>query len=169
MIKSFTLAVLAISGSATELERSEKNCNCVSYPGRISLTSENAIVTAEFDVRGGGTGGEFVKNILSGGEEAWNKWYQGKSATSWVLVDFNGDVRDLTGFAFKSANDVPSRDPKHVDVYAWIEGETDKTQIGSYDLSFDARWETTDEFELNVESVRATKVEFQFYNSNTAI
>ena len=167
MIKTFTLAVLAFSACATD--RAKKTCTCVSYSERIPLTCENTTVTAQFDVQGGGTGKEIVQNILSDGEEAWNKWYQATSATSWVLFDFNGDVRELNAFAFKSANDVPSRDPKHVDISVWLEGETEKTEVGSFDLTFTKRWETTEEFKLNVESVRATKVEFQFYNSQREI
>jgi len=121
----------------------------VEFPKRIKLTNDNTTVTAEFDVKGGGTGREFVKNILHDGEEAWNKWYQGKSKKSWIGFYFDGAVREIAAFAFKSANDYPSRDPEHVDIYAWMPGSKEKKQIGSFDLSFDARWETTDELEMD--------------------
>jgi len=101
--------------------------------------------------------------LLSNGEEPWNKWFQGDSSTSFVTIDFNGTIREITSLAFKSANDCPHRDPDSAQVSAWVEGESEKRELASFELTFDApRWQTL-KFDLP-DSVRVSKVEINFIN-----
>ena len=98
-------------------------------PVRLDLATV-ATVTAEHTVKsGGGTGGEFPKNLVSSGTEIWNKWYEDKSSESWVEVQLPTEVQVL-GFGFKSANDFPHRDPDQVDIYA------DDIFVGRHALDF---------------------------------
>jgi len=130
---------------------------------KLPLTKKDTTVAAQHDVRGGGTRKEFVENILTDGQERWNKWYENKSKTSWVTADFNGQVRELTSFGFKSANDVAKRDPQNVKIFAWFEGETEKREVASFDLAFKKRWDL--QMRDLAAPVRVTKVEFNFTNN----
>ena len=73
-----------------------------------------AKVTAEHHVlMGGQTGMEFPQNLLSPGEEPWNKWYASHHARSWVMVEF-GEHLNFQGIGFKCAGDHPRRAPTEV-------------------------------------------------------
>jgi len=135
----------------------EKKGDMIKFP----LTKKDTKVAAEHDVRGGGTRKEFIENILTDGQERWNKWYENRSKTSWVTADF-GEVRELGAFGFKSANDVPKRDPENVKIFAWFEGETEKREIANFDLAFKGRWDL--QMRDLAGPVRVTKVEFNFTN-----
>jgi hypothetical protein len=75
-----------------------------------------AKVTAQHSVLNGGfTGREFPQNLLSPGEEPWNKWYVAHFPRSWVMVEFQQPL-SFQGIGFKSANDHPRRDPQEVRV-----------------------------------------------------
>jgi len=121
-------------------------------------------VTAQYDVRGGGRKKEYVKNILTDGQERWNKWYERDSKTSWVKAAFNGQAYEVVSVAFKSANDKPARDPENVKVIATLEDGTNK-EVGSFDLKFDGRWDLTQQFFLT-EPVNTKNIEFQFTNTD---
>jgi hypothetical protein len=66
-------------------------------------------LSAAGDVRGGGTGREFLENLLHTSEEPWDKWLHASRA-SWVQADFVHTCR-VQRIGLCSANDVPDRDP----------------------------------------------------------
>ena len=59
-------------------------------------------------MRGGGTGREYPKNLLTKTNkgEGWNKWYETSSKKSYVKINVDDDI-EVRGFGFMSANDVP--------------------------------------------------------------
>ncbi len=87
----------------------ESTAPCRSYfsslPAHLSLAvkTETAVLlkgedierlTAAGDVtKGGGTGREFLSNLLSLGTEPWNKWYHSGVSESWVWMDFKRPMR----------------------------------------------------------------------------
>ena len=74
------------------------------------------VVSAQYTIKDGGASRkEFPKNLLSHGEEDWNKWYEAQSASAFVLIDFDREIAfDCVGF--KSAGNCPHRDPDSVTV-----------------------------------------------------
>ena len=62
---------------------------------------------------GGDTGMEFPKNLINEGEEDWNKWCQIKSNESQIMYKLKQKIK-INGIGFKSANDLPERDPTSV-------------------------------------------------------
>ena len=76
-----------------------------------------AKVTAQHFLKdGGGTGKEFPQNLVSGGEEPWNKWFANSTQRSWVMLEFQQAIT-FNGLGFKSANDCPHRDPEQATVF----------------------------------------------------
>jgi len=75
--------------------------------------SSHALVEAEHSAAGGGgTRGEFPQNLVSDGQENFNKWCVDTHNKSWVKIkrlDFHDEW--INGIGFKSANDCPERDP----------------------------------------------------------
>lgn len=69
-------------------------------------------VTAAGDIRGGGTGREFVSNLLLPAfPSQWAKWmHPGHVARSWVQYDLHAPI-GIAGYGLLSANDCPGRDP----------------------------------------------------------
>jgi len=124
---------------------------------RIPLTEEDTTVTANFSVRGGSSGKVWAKNLLTDGEEPWNKWYEDESEVADIKVDFDTAAREVVAVAFKSANDEPERDPETVLVAA-----NDK-EVGAFDLAFGARWELSEQFFLT-EPVTTETILFEFEN-----
>ena len=70
--------------------------------------------------------GEGLPNLLSDGEEVWNKWTHPNATSSWVSIDFLSLPEDavstarpggaspslrLKGYSLRSANDSPGKDP----------------------------------------------------------
>ncbi len=106
-------------------------------------------LTVSWCINGGGTGREFFRNLLTPGEEPWNKWVDpaGASRPSWAQLEFSGPVT-LTGYKLQSANDFPARDPSR-----WaVLGTTDAAgggarrwrllhEGGGEGGGFTARWE----------------------------
>ena len=46
------------------------------------------------DIGGGGTGKEFVSNLLNDGTESWNKWvHPGEVSSSWVEASLSKPYR----------------------------------------------------------------------------
>ena len=67
--------------------------------------------SARGDVRGGGTGREFLRNLGVDGKLPWNKWFDaGAGGSSWVHAMLGRPTR-LVGYALMSGNDCPHRDP----------------------------------------------------------
>lgn len=65
---------------------------------------------------GGGTGGEFVRNLHNHSTQSWDKWYHpGQNARqSWIKGQFRDTeiiIHKLVGYAICTANDCPCRDP----------------------------------------------------------
>ena len=83
---------------------------------RHNFTEADCAVSAQYDVRGGHTGLEFCTNLIRQGHEPSNKWYQVKSSSSWVLLDFRGKTKPIAGIGFTSGNDCAYRDPDHATV-----------------------------------------------------
>jgi len=99
---------------------------------RYEIVPKNCInISAAGDVRGGGTGKEYVENLLDyEGRDNWNKWlHHGNStlATSWVKLRFANSqgeaiVYNIVAYGLVSANDCPNRDPVEWD----LNGETEE-------------------------------------------
>ncbi len=68
-------------------------------------------LTAAGDVRGGGTGREFLENLLSEGTQSWNKWLHLYATQSWVHIRISSGPAAICGYGMCSANDCPERDP----------------------------------------------------------
>jgi len=80
----------------------------------IQIPTECIALTAAGDIRGGGTGREFLENLLQTGTEPWNKWLHPNAMgdpVSWVQADFRDHSFRVTGYSMCSANDSPERDP----------------------------------------------------------
>jgi hypothetical protein len=69
--------------------------------------------TASADVRGGGTGAEYVENLKNSSTEPWDKWFTGGGRTAWVTQHINLSEQQyyITKYALCSANDCANRDP----------------------------------------------------------
>jgi len=127
-------------------------------------------VTAQYSVNGGGTGGEFPRNILNQGEEAWNKWYQVNGLKSYVMVDFKSKQGlRLNGIGFKSANDCPFRDPDTASVFIFDTSNQKWINIAVFTLEFnEKRWSTV-KFRLPACVTRSVLVEFKNNKDNNEI
>ena len=78
---------------------------------RIHLV-DRAEVRAEHHVMAIGPQGK-PKNLLSPGEEPWNKWEVEHHNRSWVEIEFNEKLH-FRGIGFKSAGDHPRKSPTEV-------------------------------------------------------
>jgi hypothetical protein len=78
--------------------------------GMWRIPANHITLSAAGDVRGGGTGREFVQNLLNDGTEGWNKWYHCPTNSSWVMAQLC-EEHELHGYGVCSANDCPHRDP----------------------------------------------------------
>ena len=109
-------------------------------------------ITASHDCRGGGTGREYVTNLLSNGTENWNKWFTdgGMSSSAWVQQQFPVPFR-IVSYTLCSANDCPRRDPTswtllgkpfdittHTDSPIWVVLH----RVNTADFVFSRRWES---------------------------
>mmetsp|Transcript_6197 Transcript_6197/g.22032 ORF Transcript_6197/g.22032 Transcript_6197/m.22032 type:complete len:269 (-) Transcript_6197:62-868(-) len=102
-------------------------------------------LTVSHDVRGGGTGLEFARNLLVDGNEGWNKWFAHPTTTAWIKLGVRrvegAPPSRLVGYAVKSANDCPGRDPTEWQLLA--DGE-EVHRVGGADgdsFSFTRRYE----------------------------
>lgn len=86
------------------------------------------------------------EHLLKNGTEVWNKWYQDKAYDSWVTIDFQSVEQTIVGIGFRSAGDVPQRDPETVIVscrdYDQPQSKGDSwKQVAALGLQFDnKRW-----------------------------
>ena len=121
---------------------------------------DKAVVTAEHHVLGAGHEGK-PQNLLSNGEEHWNKWEVGHHERSWVEIDFH-DKLDFKGIGFKSAGDHPRRCPTSVKIFehklmGWHE-------LGHLQLDFGMHnWHT-----INFPHIHGDtkKMRFEFHNAH---
>jgi hypothetical protein len=83
----------------------------------VSSTSLHQItalsLSAAGDIRGGGTGREFVENLLRAETEPWCKWVHGSGyvRTSYVDAEFLAGPHCVRRYGLCSANDAEHRDP----------------------------------------------------------
>jgi len=122
------------------------------------LRSGDLWLSAAGDVRGGGTGREFVTNLALDGTERWCKWYHyGSMTTSWLQADFAAPrpVWRIGRYSVQSADDCPRRDPRawvlrgrHAATNEWLTLHT----VEHYD--FTERWQTV-VFDLPAEHAEA--------------
>jgi len=99
------------------------------------LPSMCIALTAKGDVCGGVSGKEFLRNLISEGDEPWNKWVHLSAATTWIQAEFQSYPTDmcflsgesdtllplkkagsenglqLMAYGLCSASDLPGRDP----------------------------------------------------------
>lgn len=106
-------------------------------------------VSAFRDVRGGGTGEEFVENLTKDGDRPGNKWYDGSAGETWIQADFNTPTR-IVFLQLKSANDCPERDPYHVTFYVKKNKEEFKKIMTFDNLIWEKRYQLQD---FNVDSL----------------
>jgi hypothetical protein len=109
-------------------------------------------------------GEEFGKpqNLLSPGEEIWNKWEAENHNRSWVEVEF-AEKLHVQGIGFKSAGDHPRKSPTHVRIHVWHLLEGGWREIGHRQLEFGmAFWQKIEFPEIHFE---AKKVKFDFHNN----
>jgi len=120
-----------------------------------------AKVTAQHHcLMGGPSGREFPQNLLSPGEEHWNKWYVANFPHSWVMIEFHQHL-NFAGIGFKSAGDHPRRDPTEVRVAVHHPLTNSWQQIAHVKLHFGLqRWHTLNFFEIHG-STRTVKFEFE--------
>lgn len=98
-------------------------------------------LTAAGDIQGGGTGGEFLGNLLMEGTENWNKWVHPHAVSSLVEAEFSSP-RALFKYGIQSANDFPERDPQSFDFYGREVGSTEWVLLDSVrTCPFSKRWE----------------------------
>lgn len=112
------------------------------------------------DVRGGGTGGEFVENLGNWTTEYWNKWYSGWGDSGWIQLDINlPEGVFMTKYSLCSANDCPERDPTHWRILGltgdevWIELDV----VENFDFTNRWQWVTISLAEPNF--VKAVRME----------
>ena len=72
-------------------------------------------------LNGGGTGKEFPINLLSNGQDNWNKWITTSSSEAVIQFIFNSPI-EITSFGLKSANDEKVRDPAEACLFVFDEG-----------------------------------------------
>ena len=68
--------------------------------------------------KGGETMREYPENLLTAGNEVWNKW-SCQSKRSWVMLESLGDINMyfIRGIGFKSGPNLPRRDPDVAEIY----------------------------------------------------
>jgi hypothetical protein len=119
-----------------------------------------ARVTAEHHRIGLGPDGK-PENLLSPGEEPWNKWESENHNRSWVEIEF-GDKLIFKGIGFKSAGDHPRKSPTHVKIFVWHLITLGWHEIAARPLEFNGRnWFKVEFPEIHGET---KKVRFEFHN-----
>ena len=103
------------------------------------MPTDHITLTASGCVRGGGTGREFLSNLLGDGTEGWNKWFV-RAHTAWVLQEFARPYA-VSFVGMCSANDCPPRDPAVFDLLGrTVTGEW-VTLAAVSSCPFGGRWE----------------------------
>jgi hypothetical protein len=138
-------------------------------PSKVTLSSDQISLSAAGDICGGGTGREFLSNLLNTGTEAWNKWVHPHARSSWVKMEFRRS-QHVVGYALCSANDCPNRDPVSWTVFGLDErGMTMTTPLHEVDMSnnvydiFPRRWQWT-EFTLGNGGAEVHGLMFKFHS-----
>jgi hypothetical protein len=123
-----------------------------------------AIVTAEHHETTPGSEAGKPQNLLSPGEESWNKWDAPNHNHSWVEVDFSEKLK-FTGIGFKSAGDHPRMAPTDVRIEIWHVLEGGWVDLGKRELNFGHKnWHTLEFPEIHGET---KKVRFHFNNNRS--
>jgi hypothetical protein len=101
-----------------------------------------ARVTAEHHEFAPGSEAGKPQNLLSPGEEPWNKWEAPNHNLSWVEIEFP-DKLNFKGIGFKSAGDHPKMAPTEVRIEIWHLLQGGWVDIGKRELNFGMRnWHT---------------------------
>lgn len=117
-------------------------------------------------LHGGGTGREFPYNLLSHGQEPWNKWYQVTSNQSWVLIEFTKPVT-FVGLGIKSANDCPHRDPDEASVSIFNPHTQQWNKIADLAIDFENdRWKTLQYLDVSAAEVSSIIIDFKNNKAN---
>ncbi len=112
------------------------------HPGWDLPLSSDVVssIRATGDCCGGGTGREFVENLLNPGEESWNKWFFHLDARATVTLALAMPVV-ISDVGLKSANDCPHRDPVDFDLLGLMRTkEVWRIQVRRH--TFTRRWQT---------------------------
>ena len=98
--------------AAVVAERLQRGIRDTPLSSTHAVPSKSIRLEAAGDIRGGGTGREFVDNLLREENAPWCKWmHPGYAPTSWVVQWFLRDPLVIREYGVCSANDVPERDP----------------------------------------------------------
>lgn len=93
-----------------------------------------AKVTAEHHMVLAGEQGK-PQNLLSPGQEPWNKWEAPNHNRSWVQIEFAEHIT-FCGIGFRSAGDKPRTSPTNVKIFTWHPITACWTELASRDLDF---------------------------------
>lgn len=75
------------------------------------IRPERITLSAMGDVRGGGTGEEFLDNLKNSSDAPGDKWFHPDATSSWVQASISGPQVRISAYGLCSANDCPDRDP----------------------------------------------------------
>ena len=104
---------------------------------------------------------EFPQNLVSGGEEPWNKWYADSTQRSWVMLEFQQAIT-FNGLGLKSANDCPQRDPEQATVFIFNSRTAGWEQIADLELDFQlTRCKTLQFPEVRATNLRSMIIDFR--------
>ena len=82
------------------------------------------------------------QNLLSDGEESWNKWFQHSDQEVKVLVELQEPI-EVIGFGFKNADDVRYFDIKNVKVeFKNPAGKFVNIKLSNVDIKYSKEWST---------------------------
>ena len=101
------------------------------------------------------------QNLLSNGEEHWNKWCAPNHNASWVEIEF-AERLQFRGITFKSAGDHPRMAPTVVNIRQWHPLQGGWIEVGRRELDFGMRnWHRITFPELHGDT---KKMRFEFAN-----
>ena len=97
---------------------------------------------ASSDCNGGGTGGEFVRNLGQLGEENWNKWFSGSSSSLYTITLTFAIPYKVHKYSLQSANDCIERSPKSWDLIGITADNHERVLLHSVqDDLFESHWQ----------------------------
>jgi hypothetical protein len=107
--------------------------------------------------------GSNPQNLLSPGQEEWNKWHVENHQRSWVEIEFNEKLM-FKGIGFKNAGDHAHKSPSEVKIHVWhiIEGGWHEIAHRKLEYGFKT-WHTIDFPEIHGDT---KKVKFNFHNEH---
>ena len=107
--------------------------------------------------------GNNPQNLLSPGQEEWNKWHVENHQRSWVEVEF-AEKLVFKGIGFKSAGDHPRKSPSEVRIHVFHMLEGGWREIAHRQLEFGMRtWHIIEFPEIHGDTKR---VKFNFHNQH---